>query len=127
MVPCGCFGDGSSFAEVDTDRVEIYEVESHLLGHSPHEVSLGDQFLAVKIRGNTLTGAIVLIEHHFDVLERYPLTINQGLGQRRKQGGDGGGIGVDAVAPLLLTLLFLEGGHRLGHQVGGQICRAEPA
>ena len=89
------------------------------MGHAPHKIGLGDQFSCRENTRHALTGAVVLIEHKFDVLERYPLAVHQSLGQRGKQCGDGSGIGFNGVVPLFLTLLFLEGGHRFGNEVGG--------
>ena len=66
--------------------VEVDELETHLLGHAPHEVGFGDQVLGREDAGDALPGLVVLLEHRFHVLERDPLALDQGFGQRRERG-----------------------------------------
>ena len=112
-------GDGPRLGEVDPDGVQVHELEAQLLGHAPHEIGLGDQLLGGEDAGDALSGAIVLLEHGLHVLERDPLAVDEGLGQRRKHGCPGGDIQTD-LAEILLGLLLLKCGHGFGDEIGGQ-------
>ena len=72
--------------EIDTDGVEVDELEAHLLGHAPHEVGLGDQLLVGQDAGDALAGEVVLLEGEAHRLERDTTAVDQGLGQGREPG-----------------------------------------
>jgi hypothetical protein len=55
--------------KIDPDGVEVDELESHLLGHSPHEVGLGDQFPGGEDTRNALARLAMLLEHRLHFLE----------------------------------------------------------
>ena len=120
VVTGGRLGDGPRLGKIDPGEVEVYELESHLLGHAPHEIGLGDQLLGRQDPGDALTSSIVLLEHWLHVLEGHPAPVDQGLRQWREHGGSDGLVTVDRLETLLVPVLFLEGRHRLGDQVGGQ-------
>ena len=113
VVPGGRLGDDPGHRRVDAHGVEVDELQTHLLGHPPHQVGLGDQLLVGQDPGDALPREVVLLERQAHGLDGHPPALDEGLGQRREPGEE------LAVGDRRHGVLIVEVGHGLRHQVGG--------